>query len=99
MPQTEIHSDEVAIYLTLENEGFIHKTVKHKENYVNPIDGTHTNNIENFWGHLKNKIKSMYGVKNDLIPIHLDEFVYRWNNKGENIFDKIISDISQQYPL
>ena len=96
---SEIHSDEAAVYFSLPNEGFVHKTVKHKENYVNPTDGTHTNNIENFWGHLKNKIKSMYGVRNENIPHHLDEFIYRWNNKNENLFEKLLGDISEQYQL
>ena len=53
---SEIHSDEAAVYFTLSQEGYTHRTVKHKECYVNPLDGTHTNTIENFWTHLKNKI-------------------------------------------
>ena len=36
--------------------------LKHKENYVNPLDGTHTNNIENFWTHMKNKMCELHGV-------------------------------------
>ena len=95
--RTTIHSDEAAVYFTLQNEGYIHKTVKHKEYYVNPDDGTHTNNIENFWTHVKNQIKLMHGVKIEQLPIHLDEFIYRWNNKNTNIFDQILVDIAHQY--
>ena len=62
-PGTRIHSDEAAVYYTLNQQGDIHRTVKHKENYVNLLDGTHTNNIENFWTHLKNKMREMHGVK------------------------------------
>ena len=73
------------------------KQLKHKEYYVNPDDGTHTNNIENFWTHVKNQIKLMHGVKIEQLPIHLDEFIYRWNNKNRNIFDQILVDIAHQY--
>ena len=98
-PQTQINSDEAAVYFSLQQEGYTHRTVKHKENYVNPIDGTHTNNIENFWVHLKNKIREMHGVKIEQLPLHLDEFMYRWNTKNNDPFEQILGDISQQYQL
>lgn len=97
---TQINSDEAAVYFTLNQEGYIHHTVKHKDFYVNPTDGTHTNIIENFWCHLKNKIRSMHGLKEDLLPLHLDEFTYCWNYKFSNsIYNQLLSDISKQYPI
>ena len=48
-------SDELTTYFTLNQIGYTHRTVKHAENYVNPIDGTTTNHIENFWSSFENK--------------------------------------------
>ena len=86
----EIHSDETSVYL------FHHKTVKHKDNYVNPLGGIHTNNIENFCSHIKNKFRDMHGVKNDNLALHLDKFTYRWNTKERNMFDQFLHGIAEQ---
>jgi hypothetical protein len=37
-----IHSDEWPAYSTLKSLGFVHSTVNHQENYVNPASGTST---------------------------------------------------------
>ena len=70
--------------------------LKHKEHYVS-VDGTHMNTIENFWTHMKNHFKTMHGVTSDNLPLHLDEYIYRWNCKNEgDIFDLILNDIAEQ---
>ena len=97
--RTEIHSDEASVYFTLNQSGYLHKTVKHAEFYMNPTDGTHTNNIEDFWYHLKTKFREMHGVRNENLPLHLNEFIYRWNTKDCDIFDHLLLAISQQYPV
>lgn len=97
---TTIHSDEAAIYGILSQRGYHHKTVKHKENYVNPIDGTHTNTVENFWTHLKHRFKKLHGVNYTQLPLHLDEHMYRWNKKFEGpVFEQLLNEIRNQYPL
>ena len=45
MRAKELYSDEWPAYSNL-NRYFNHSTVNHKQNYVNPRDGTHTQNIE-----------------------------------------------------
>jgi len=42
--------------------GLEHRTVNHSLNFVNPADGTHTQNIESYWAKQKLRIKSMKGV-------------------------------------
>lgn len=97
--ETVIHTDEAPVYRILNNRGFEHYTVKHKETYVAP-DGTHTNFIENVWTHLKNNLKQKHGVPNDKLPAHIDEFLYRWNRKNEGpIFEMLLRDMAQQNPL
>lgn len=95
---TIIHTDEARIYSTLDQEGYEHRTVCHNENYVNPVDGTHTNIIENFWSHLKTKIRHLYGVPNDQLGAHLDEYIFRWNYKFDGpIYEKMLTEISLNY--
>lgn len=71
LPGTTISSDEAAVYATLNQQGFIHRTVCHAEHYVNPVDGTTTNHIENFWSHLKNYLRTIHGVDANNLPLHL----------------------------
>lgn len=99
LQNTIIHTDEAPVYAILNQRGFEHYTVCHRDTYVAP-DGTHTNTIENLWYHLKNTFKEKHGVMTDKIPAHVDEFIYRWNRKSEGpVFELIIRDILTQYPL
>jgi hypothetical protein len=52
-----IHSDKWPAYSTLKSLGFIHSTVNHQENYVNPASGTNTQGTERSW--LDAKIKTL----------------------------------------
>ena len=46
---------------------------------------------------MKNHFKTMHGVTFDNLPLHLDEYIYRWNCKNEgDIFDLILNDIAEQ---
>ena len=78
---TIIHTDSARVYHCLEDVGYEHYMVNHSTGeYVAP-DGTHTNTIENLWSHIKVHFKQMRGTKESMLPIHLDEFIYRWNRK------------------
>jgi len=43
---TEIHSDEWLAYKTIENKGYIHKTVNNSQYFIDPTSGAHTHRIE-----------------------------------------------------
>ena len=53
LPGTTIYSDEWASYNILNHTGFIHQTVNHSENFVDPLSGVHTQKIEGSWGGVK----------------------------------------------
>ena len=95
----EIHSDEAAMYTGLSGNGFTHQTVCHKDNFVAP-NGVHTNNIEGFWGHLKNHFRSMRGTNQNMLALHLDEYMYKHNNKQNgDIYQLFLSEIARFYPV
>ncbi len=95
VPNSEIHSDEAAMYRDLERDGFVHRTVCHGDNFVGP-DGTHTNNIESYWGHLKNHFRRMNGTNRNMLPLHVDEYMYRHNNRlNGDLYEIFIRDIAR----
>lgn len=100
VPGATIHSDEAAVYKCLSRRGFVHKTVKHKDEFVT-ADGVHTNQIENLWSNLKSHNKQLRGSNVRHISLHVDEWVYKWNRKRDigDIFDLFIADIGIFYKV
>jgi hypothetical protein len=66
---------------TYENMGLPHESVTHSRNeYVR--GNVHTNNIESFWSLLKRGVVGTYHkVSKDYLPLYLNEFSYRHNNR------------------
>ena len=95
-----INSDGAKVYKALDSMNYVHQTVIHKENFVDPVSGCHTNSIENFWSNLKYKLKIVKGSQKDMTDGHIDEFLYRYNRSSEgNIFDLLMQDIANYYPI
>ena len=86
LPGTEIHSDKWAAYWGIVdipiNPPYTHKTVNHKLHFVDPTSGTHTNNVECYWGNIKQKFKLLKGCTRDTTPSHLDEHMI-WERYGK----------------
>lgn len=87
-----VSTDESYRYRNLNRMGFPHEFITHKnEEYVR---GTvHTQNIENFWSLLKRGIIGTYhNVSKKYLPLYLNEFQFRFNNRHEkDIFGKAIA--------
>ena len=98
LPGTTIISDQWAAYNSLNTLGYMHLTVNHRQNFVDPVTGAHTQTIESFWSHSKAIFKGMRGSKRDQLPAHLDEVMFRWNNKGTPLFPLLMSKIAHFYP-
>ena len=99
-PGATINSDGARVYNVLDQMNYTHNTVIHKTNFVNPATGAHTNLIENFWSHLKYKLKIVKGSQKRMTDGHVDEFLYRFNRKHEgNMFNLLLADIAQYYPI
>lgn len=88
-----IFSDEWRAYSNISELGFMHGTVCHKFNFVNPDSGVHTQNIESYWNRQKLRIKKIKGVKKGVMNEILDEFMFFdffYNNVFDALIDKII---------
>ena len=55
-PNTTIISDCWKAYKCLKDEAFQHLTVNHSMNFVDPITGAHTQNIESHWRVVKDQM-------------------------------------------
>lgn len=61
-PGTTIYSDSWRAYDALQYENYTHKTINHKENFVDRKTGVHTQNIERLWRDVKSSIPR-YGTR------------------------------------
>ena len=98
-PGTVIYSDQFTPYIPLNQLGYIHLSVNHSKNFVDPDSGAHTNTIEGLWGLAKRKLKSMCGTLYQHIPSYLDEFTWFRNFAGDRAFDQLLDDIAEQFPV
>lgn len=98
---TTIVSDGWAAYNKLEELGYKHEVVIHEKEFVNN-DGFHTNSIESIWSQVKAWFISMKGVKSELYPSYLAEFMYRYNYAGSSrgqCLEKLFEDIAEIYKV
>jgi len=58
------------------NLGFTHRVVNHTHGFV-AEDGTHTNNIESFWGHFKNTMRKENGVRRNNIDRWIVQYTFK----------------------
>uniref|UniRef100_A0A914YHK4 ISXO2-like transposase domain-containing protein n=1 Tax=Panagrolaimus superbus TaxID=310955 RepID=A0A914YHK4_9BILA len=87
-PDSIIISDCWAAYATLGQlpEGYIHRTVNHSENFVDPVTGVHTNTIESLWQKFKLRHKVDYGTNRDLIMEYMNEFLWKKDRAYKDLF-------------
>lgn len=90
-----IYSDELAAYTNLPKYGYEHDSVTHSAGQY--VKGeVHTQNIDNIWSHLK---RGIYGVYRVVSPKYLqsyaDEYSFRYNHRGEDIFRALLRQIAE----
>ncbi|KAL4113374.1 hypothetical protein QTP88_017006 [Uroleucon formosanum] len=94
LPGTTVHSDSWLGYKGLSEKGYVHETVNHSNNFVDPETDANTQRIESLWRPLRLKIvKKMCGTNEDLLDRYLAEYWWRGLNKTDNIFDAFLRDM------
>jgi len=74
-----IVSDMWAAYGGIANlpGGYQHLTVNHSINFVDPVTGAHTNNVEGQWSQVKRKFRAMNGTSDALFDSYLLKYMWR----------------------
>ncbi len=91
-----VATDEHPGYRHLGRHGYQHKTVNHTEHrYV--VGTVHTQTIESFWSLLKRGIIGSYHhVSDAYLPLYLNEFAFRFNNRKEpQMFEKLLQTVGR----
>ena len=94
---TTIISDCWQSYNCLSQEDFLHLTVNHSYNFVDPDTGAHTQTIESLWRQIKRQLPETYTRHNQLY-LHLAE--YLWHNmkrKSDDIYQEFLKDAAKYY--
>lgn len=98
---SHIVSDCWRSYTNILNHGYIHSTVNHSENFLNPANlNIHTQTIERAWRGLKDNIPKSSRYETRLSYLIVYEFKRRtnwYNLKYEERFELLLNLISQYY--
>ncbi|XP_036416756.1 uncharacterized protein LOC118800595 [Colossoma macropomum] len=96
-PQSVIISDEWRAYSTLSQVGYVHHTVNHSVNFVDPVTGNHTQHIERAWNTYKHEVWRLRGNRNEkalkdqLLFIEWTYWLGRKHRKG--VLGRLLKDI------
>lgn len=100
-PGSIIMSDEWAAYNGIENlnRNYIHRTVNHSENFIDPITGAHTQQAEGMWSVAKRFFRRHHSTNPAMLDSYLCEFMWRKSQQdGVNLFTAILNDIGALFP-
>ena len=93
LPGSEVHSDDWAACRNLENHVAnvrVHRTVIHRDKFVDPITGIHTQEIESAWARLKYYIKREKGIRRGDVQSFLHEQMWRGWRGQDDVFNNVI---------
>jgi len=95
MPGSHIHTDGASHYKLMNRRGYKHTAYQHYHTRVKwepgrptfkPVEGSSTQQIENFWGELK---RGFYGVYRHASPkyfqLYADEYAFRYSNRKSDV--------------
>ena len=83
-PGSIIMSDEWRAYRPIASlpEGYTHLTVNHSRNFVDPITGAHTQQVESLWNKAKSRNRRQHGTHRSMIDSYMCEFMWRHRHIG-----------------
>ncbi|XP_066910501.1 zinc finger MYM-type protein 1-like [Clytia hemisphaerica] len=102
-----IYSDGWPAFQNLNDHGYSHFSVVHKEGftatYKNDNTGeevtVNTNKIEGAWDHAKNHFRKIYGASARTFYGHLCEIIWRNHHAGKNVVAELLNRIVEIYDV
>lgn len=97
--ESVIHTDGWCGYDGLVDLGFEkHYRVNHADREFSKGNGVHINGIESFWGYAKHRLVKFNGIPKDLFETYLKETEFRFNNRGNDLY-QILLKMFRDNPL
>jgi transposase len=92
---SEIHTDGWKAYDGLILNGYDHYRVFHSHDEF-ARGKCHVNGIEAFWSYCKRRLAKFNGMNSDKFILHLKECEFRYNCKGENLYQFLLKLIRKR---
>ena len=86
-----IYTDRFKSYDGLVMYGFRHERIDHGKRFAN--GKVYINGVEGFWSYAKGKLLKFHGLSPEMFPYYLKELEFRYNNRDENLFKKIVEAV------
>jgi len=91
--ESVIHTDGWRGYNGLVDLGYEkHFRVYHSKNEFSDCSGNHINGIESFWGYAKHRLQKFKGIEKEKFIFHLKETEFRFNNRGNDLYQILLKD-------
>lgn len=98
---SQVHTDEYAIYNSLSEWGYAHKTLCHGVGeYARDDDGdgfceVHVNTMEGFWSLLRSWLRPHRGISQEKLPLYLGffEFVHNAKMRGKALLGALLENL------
>lgn len=98
---SQIYTDEYAIYNSVSDWGYEHKTVCHGAGeYARDEDGdgfceVHVNTMEGFWSLLRSWLRPHRGISQEKLPLYLGffEFVHNAKQRGKALLTALLGTL------
>lgn len=103
LPGTEIWTDCWRGYANLNNldgvSPYVHKTVNHSRNFVDPITGVCTNYVEGYWSSFKQYLRRLGVMQSPMLLEYIDQFMWRqfYGQTPAERFHSLIQQITEKY--
>lgn len=95
LPKSVVYTDEYGIYNLLGDFDYRHSRIHHSQR-VYVMGDVHTNTVEGFWAMVKNGISGVHhGVSRRWLQSYLDEYAFRYNSRGQEMFTALLSRIGK----
>ncbi|XP_011686373.1 PREDICTED: uncharacterized protein LOC105449076 [Wasmannia auropunctata] len=94
---TTVYTDCFKPYDCLDDEGYVHRSVNHKVNFVSPTSGAHTQGIERVWREVRANVPK-YGIKRRHLEGYLAEYMFKRAHPRERRIEAFFDAIARKYP-
>ena len=91
LEESDIYTDGWKSYDGLVLNGYKHYRIHHAKDEF--ADGKrHINGIESFWSYAKRRMRKHNGIHKHKFLLHLKESEFRWNNRGDKMYQRLLKE-------